>query len=768
MGYFSIVIWLGKWIINWVKRFVTPSDKAWAGATKALVILGVLYILSTVLFNLLPYFSKEKLMGFSVSYLWIAGMAVGTYFLVHIAKRMPNGFRFAALLLLLYPFFMMGGIWGSTGSAIFVGTVALSTLFIFGSIPALFEDGFKVGGRKKAMLFFMLGLFGAGTVINTMWADTSPVNLAIKGYQLADNTLDLSNPGVPGDMAVQFLTYGSGTDKHRPEYGADVTLKTTSTDGSKLVKWTGILGWARSSFWGFDATEFPRNGRVWMPADDTGEGPYPLVLIVHGNHGMEDFSDPGYEYLGRLMASKGYIFVSVDENFLNSSMADRINPFGRGLSPENDARGWMLLEHLKVWREWSKQENHPMFAKVDMDNIALMGHSRGGEAVGVAASFNKLSAYPDDALLTFDYGFNIKGVIAIAPVDGKYKPRNQGTPLVDVNYFSIHGSGDGDVDSFRGLAQYNRDTFTGNQFNFKSTLYVEGANHGQFNTGWGRNDFGKDGWQLDTDHLIDGEDQRQIGKVFFGAFLDATLKGKTDYIPLFSDPSLGTKWLPNFFSLTNYADSNMQYIAQYEEDIDATTATMAGVRIGGKGLSKWREEWVAMKEPTKPYDSHVAVIGWDDRIQKEGAHYGFNLDGGHLVTVDSVFAFSVAEGGESSLPRAFKGDKDPKELKADSGANKNLDWTIVLYDANGEEAKLILSSIEVLYPQLKARTRRANFLYDKPSSEQVMRRYAFPMAGFLSVNPKLDVTKLTGVGFLFDKSKRGVIRLDDVGFTKGY
>ncbi len=144
MGYFGIVIWLVKWIINWVKRFLTPSEQAWSGATRALVIVGVLYILSTIVFNLLPHFSKEKLIGYSVSYLWIAAMAVGIYFFVHVAKRMPNGFRFAALLLLLYPYFMFGGAWGRFGGGVIVGVTALSILFTFGSAPALFESGFRV------------------------------------------------------------------------------------------------------------------------------------------------------------------------------------------------------------------------------------------------------------------------------------------------------------------------------------------------------------------------------------------------------------------------------------------------------------------------------------------------------------------------------------------------------------------------------------------------------------------------------------------------
>ncbi len=63
----------------------------------------------------------------------------------------------------------------------------------------------------------------------------------------------------------------------------------------------------------------PLNARVWYPG---GKGPFPLVLIVHGNHADRDFSDPGYEYLGRLMASRGFIFASVDENFLNGAWYD--------------------------------------------------------------------------------------------------------------------------------------------------------------------------------------------------------------------------------------------------------------------------------------------------------------------------------------------------------------------------------------------------------------------------------------------------------------
>ena len=82
-----------------------------------------------------------------------------------------------------------------------------------------------------------------------------------------------------------------------------------------------------------------------------------MVLCVHGNHKMQDFSDPGYAYLGEHLASRGFIFVSVDENFFNGA-------FFSGLRRENDGRAWMLLQHFKVWREWNQDAENPFYRMV--------------------------------------------------------------------------------------------------------------------------------------------------------------------------------------------------------------------------------------------------------------------------------------------------------------------------------------------------------------------------------------------------------------------
>ena len=95
-----------------------------------------------------------------------------------------------------------------------------------------------------------------------------------------------------------------------------VSITTDPVDASKLVD-LGSSAKSRNDYWGFSPDSFPINGRVWYP---DGEGPFPLVLVVHGNHNMKDFSDPGYDWLGELLASRGYILTSVDMNFINGGI----------------------------------------------------------------------------------------------------------------------------------------------------------------------------------------------------------------------------------------------------------------------------------------------------------------------------------------------------------------------------------------------------------------------------------------------------------------
>ena len=414
-------------------------------------------------------------------------------------------------------------------------------------------------------------------------------HLAVLGSQ----SLTGPSPSTTGPYKVRTLTYGHGNDKNRSEYRDAVAFRTPTVDASKLID-LGDEEDSRNDYWGFDPTVFPLNGRVWYPE---GSGPFPLVLIVHGNHDPKDFSDPGYDYLGELLASRGYIMASVDMNFVNG-----------GIRQENDARGWLLLKHLQVWDKINQDSDNVFFNSVDMDNIALIGHSRGGEAVGHAAAFNKLTHYPDDATLTFNFGFNIKAIVAIAPVGGQYLPTGRFVPLENINYMVFHGSHDGDVTAFQGLRLYHRLRFTDGQDYFKTAIYVYRANHGQWNSSWGAHDNGpRSDRILDLRGLLDPEEQREFARIYVSSFLEYALKENDIFLPLFRDHRVAGGWLPKTMYVTRFQDHSFRPLANFEEDIDVTTGTATGVQLKGEGLSVWKEEIMPLRSRNRPTTSASQV-----------------------------------------------------------------------------------------------------------------------------------------------------------------
>lgn len=54
-----------------------------------------------------------------------------------------------------------------------------------------------------------------------------------------------------------------------------------------------------------------------------------------------------------------------------------------------------------------------------------------------------------------------------------------------------------------------------------------------------------------------------------------------------------------------------------------------------------------------------------------------------------------------------------------------------------------------------------------PHSEIVMRRFRLPLRDFATANPKLNLAQLREVMFVFDRSQRGAIALDDIGLAPG-
>jgi dienelactone hydrolase len=624
------------------------------------------------------------------------------------------------------------------------------------------------------ILVWLAGRGGTGHLVKVK--PLPPV--AVPAIQAAD-------PGQPGPYRVLTLTYGSGTDRWRPEFGERAALKTKTVDATPFV--TGNEGWTvavRKWYWGFGFKAFPLNGRVWYPDAGDRRGPFPLVLVVHGNHDMNEFSDPGYAYLGELLASRGFIAVSVDENFFNGFWSG-------GIDKENDGRGWLLLKHLEVWRDWSRTPGNPFQGKVDMERIALIGHSRGGEAVAIAAAFNRLPKYPDDADVPLGFGFGIRAVVAIAPIDGQYKPAGKPTPVSGVSYLVLQGAHDGDVSSFSGERQYQRlELDSAEPYAFKAALYIYRANHGQFNTVWGDGDAG---WPrsmlLDRGALLDPEAQRRIAKVAISAFLEATLHGERSYVQLFHDLRSARGWLPEDLYISQFQDTTFRPVATFEEDVDVTTATLPGATLDGRGLALWKEQDLQFRQGRETQKNQALYLGWEPGpagAPAAPASYTVRLPqplpAGLKIGSSSSLVLSLADADQeppdpkekkgetlSDAEKKAKAEKKKKRSEREEKEGKEpLDLTVELVAADGTVARLPLSHFRPVPVPLESHFTKLSDesdLYGK-AWEPVLQTFELPLAAFAAAKPGFTSAALREIRLVFDRSPEGVVILDDLGFAE--
>lgn len=638
--------------------------------------------------------------------------------------------------------------------------------------------------NRTKILLGLVALAGAGGCAQALKLAPSDADAV-----LAHHALDAPDPGQRGPLAVRTLYYGSGTDKNRPEYRDSVSITTETVDASKLVS-LGPSARERNEYWGFTPSEMPLNARVWYP---DGPGPYPLVLVVHGNHDMRDFSDPGYDYLGELLASRGYILASIDENFING-----------GIQNENDARGWFLLKHVQLFERFNDESGNPFEGMVDMGNIVLIGHSRGGEAVANAAAFNRLSHYPDDATLDLDFGYDIRGIVSIAPVDGQYLPTGRKVVVEDVSYLTFHGSHDGDVTSFHGLRIYDRLELTDrDDFNFKSAVYVYRANHGQWNTVWGPRDNGpRSARTLDLRGLIPEADQRRFAEIYVSAFLEVVTERDLRYLPIFRDHRVIGSWLPPTMYITRFETSGFRPLVTFEEDIDVTTGTEHGVRLRGDSLATWREATLELRSSNRnntsaSQENQAVWVGWNNRIAgadttRHGppARFTVSLPSGlpteWVLSSETTLDFLLgptnampgprkdpaadsadaeeerAEGGGERESPADRGDDDDEDEKPD------VDLSIEVEDAAGRTARVLLSDYGAIRRPLETYVLRRGDLERQRFQdhwELVQQTYSIPLGDFVAQNRALELRRLTAVRFVFDRVHAGEVSIDQVGFS---
>lgn len=324
-----------------------------------------------------------------------------------------------------------------------------------------------------------------------------------------------------------------------------------------------------TGFHGLDAQGMPAKrlapieltGRVYAPADAAGRR-LPLVVVAHGLFwscandatGRVDMgwpcagrmsgiaSDQGYDYLGRTLAARGMVVVSVGANGVNAGelgeVADR-------------ARAAVVFRHLRMWRRLVEHGRGPLVGAfrdaatgrpvapalrraVDLHDVGLVGHSRGGRGMMWAAARANRDRVPA--------GVRLRAVVGLAAAGPPFMDRGfTRLQVTDVPLLTWSGTCDATGrDEYNVLARR-----AGNPVNIGLT--VHGANHNNLNTRWaagggpgGEDDAGHpkgrpwlchDGFgaQGGLSRTLGPREERRVAATYLEAFLARHLQGDRSF-----------------------------------------------------------------------------------------------------------------------------------------------------------------------------------------------------------------------------------------------
>ncbi|MCK5115544.1 MAG: hypothetical protein KAR44_03025 [Candidatus Aegiribacteria sp.] len=466
---------------------------------------------------------------------------------------------------------------------------------------------------------------------------------------------------------------------------------------------------------------------VFFPADAPGitdpasissnQPNYPLIVIIHGNG--HDYTS--YDFLLEHFAKNGFIAASIDVRYFNGSF-DSHGMGGQG-------RAEALFPHLNVI--------NTKFGSNVQNNIGIMGHSRGGDAVVKAARINQQQAL----------GHNINAVIALAPTD------QYGTEVLggawSKPYFVLYGSRDGDITGGiwvsnytvpqTGFAHYDR--ANGSR---KSMCFVYRATHNGFIT-----DNHDAPW--DGDAIADMEPvttQQAFTKAYMNAFYRWHLKNESQWTGMFAG-----EWTPGSVSSTGaifyiqYHDTTTKIVDEFEGAVNWQASTIggtvdhAGTLPVNPGEGKMSAAVIAGLDQKSPHDTQGMKIKWNNT----GDKLVFTIPPAHKnVSAYSVLSFRVTQKTDS----------------ADNPSNQTQNFRVALKDGSNNERAVRVSPFYVIpFPD-----HRPNHAHSKSAMLTVripLKSYRIVCAGL----NKVDLDDIASLTFLFSEKTTGEIEIDNIEFS---
>lgn len=450
----------------------------------------------------------------------------------------------------------------------------------------------------------------------------------------------------------------------------------------------------------------------------------------------------GYDYVGRRLASHGYVVVSISANGVNAS--DAGGPSRAAMT----ARGRLLQKHLDLWHTWATKGGRPFgtrFRKaIDFTRVGTMGHSRGGEGVVRNYQINAKSKRP----------YGIHAVLALDPADF-YRPIVTKATMATV--LAMCGFKGGGVEYYDD-ARYRP---AGRRW-AKHTVAVLGANHNNFNTVWSPGSSmpeAGDDWSGGRDSAchpsretrLTAARQRKVGVAYIAGFFRRYLGGERALAPLWRGE---TGPPPSAAS----AKVLLSYLApqRLRRDINRLLTssnlrrnTMGGkVRLIGFGTASLcggpRRTTCLHKTKAPATEPHMGQKGPGLSILK----LGWSRPRASFINTVPCRAADVAR-YRALVMRAALDFTDPRNPK---GRAQNLRLTVT--DRRGHKASVPVArySAALDYPPPTSKDE------DKPF---LLNQIRVPLSAFQGV----DMHRVRSVSLDFGITRRGSIGITDLAFT---
>ncbi|HJR09366.1 MAG TPA: hypothetical protein VJ842_19050 [Pyrinomonadaceae bacterium] len=504
-------------------------------------------------------------------------------------------------------------------------------------------------------------------------------------------------------------------------------------------------------------------------------GPYPVIVFLHGRHPtcyrnstatlrwpclsneQPIPSFQGYDYIAQVLASNGYVVVSVSANGINA-YDNNVTDLGM------QARAELIQHHLGRLNAFNTASTAPFgstfVGKLNLSKVGTMGHSRGGEGV--------VKHYVYNASLGSPYG--IKAVLPLAPVDFNRPVVNNAALEVILPYC------DGDVSDNQGVhfyddARYNVAGDTG----AKHTVQVMGANHNYYNTVWTPGMFQAgtaDDWTYVTGGSVDGHcgtvagnkrltsaQQRGTGLAYLSAFMRAYVGGETQFLPILTGeaPPPASAQTTNLHVSYHAPDAaaKRRDVNRLLTSTNLTTNTLGGATTQSGltphdlcgGASPQPQHCLPSTQSTsrQPHtvpSARATTLRGLSQLRTGWGAFGSTYTNDLPLGSRDVSGFQALQ---------FRVSVNYNDLRNPSNTAQN--FSVVLTDGTGATASVPVGSAStaLFYPPGTV----------GPVPKVLLNTARIPLASFTGVN----LSDIRSVKFVFDQTGQGALLISDLAFA---